>query len=110
MPHGFDKSLSLLSSGAPDAKGPVDTDEPMSWIGVWVWQRDGDPKRGFAAATGRATYVPPMTSRWSATTSLVIGSPVFEPGEKVRAMALALVQTGGNNEFVWWEEMNVDIV
>lgn len=111
MPHGFDSPLSLLPSGAPDAKGPVDTGEPMSWIAVWLWQRDdGDPKRGFAAATGRATYAPPGTSRWSATTSLVMGSPVFMPGKKVRAMALALVQKSGSNEFVWWEEHNVEIV
>lgn len=83
----------------------------MSWIAVWLWQRDdGDPKRGFAAATGRATYAPPGTSRWSATTSLVMGSPVFMPGKKVRAMALALVQKSGSNEFVWWEEHNVEIV
>jgi hypothetical protein len=41
---------------------------------------------------------------------LVTGSPVFIPGKKVRAMALALVQQGGSNEFVWWEENNVEIV
>jgi hypothetical protein len=109
MPHGFDSNLSLVS-GAPAAAGDVDTGEPMWWIAVWIWQDPGLPKRGRAAATGRATYAAPLTSKWSATTSLVSGSPPFMPGDKARAMALALVQKGGGtNEFVWWDE-NVNIV
>jgi hypothetical protein len=108
MPHGIDSPLTLVS-GAPAAKGTVDVNEPISWIAVWIWQEPGLPKRGRAAATGRATYVPPVTTNWSATTALVSGSPPFTAGDKARAMALALVTAGGNHEFYWWQR-NVQIV
>jgi hypothetical protein len=109
MPHGIDSPLTLVS-GAPAAKGTVKVNEPMSWIAVWIWQDPGLPNRGRAAATGRATYLPPETTHWSATTSLVSGSPPFTPGDTARAMALALVTAGGNQQFYWWQRHDVQIV
>jgi hypothetical protein len=109
MPHGIDSPLTLVS-GAPVAKGTVDPNEPMTWIAVWIWQEPGLPDRGRAAATGRATYAPPATTTWTATTTLVSGSPAFTTGSRARAMALALVTVGANHEFFWWQRRNVQIV
>lgn len=109
MPHGINSPLTLDSQGAPAAAGTVEQGEPMTWIAFWIWQDPGLPNRGRAAATGRATYVPPMTTTWSAATRLVEGSPPFTAG-RARAMALALVTAGGANEFYWWQKNNVQIV
>jgi hypothetical protein len=88
---------------SPRAKGPVDPNDEIKWLGVWIFQiPDEGPG---AAASGRSGYEQTITDPWELDTFLAKGSDPFSATEPGVAMALALIWRGGDRnrrEFYWW--------
>jgi hypothetical protein len=88
---------------SPHASGPLDPDDVIRWLAVWISQiPDEGPG---AAASGVSDYEQHITDPWQLDTFLASGSEDFDTDEPALAMALALIWRGGDEkrrEFYWW--------
>jgi hypothetical protein len=85
----------------PEAGGPVDATQELTWVWAWIYQ-NGPNNAAAAARGGGGPFA--AGEDWNVSLQTTPDSAPFEAKRPAQATAIAMVVSGGNQEAYWWSE------
>jgi hypothetical protein len=86
-----------------EAAGPIDHNQRLDWVWVWLVQNIENAHDKAAAARGSGGPFGPPNQEWRVPLNLATAD-AFTPDWPAQATAVALVKKGGKKEAYWWSE------